>query len=407
MREFEIFELNNGLRVIFKPSSGEAAHCGIIINTGTRDEQENEQGLAHFIEHTLFKGTTKRKFYHILGRIDSVGGELNAYTAKEETCIYSSFQKQYLERAVELIADITFNSTFPEKEIDKEKDVIIDEINAYKDTPAEQIYDDFESYIFCNHPLGNNILGTINSVKNIRQKHIVSFIKKHYLINNMVFSVVGDFNLVRLKYILEKHLGHYKTKGYKKLRTAPKANKVFHKKNTINTHQAHCIIGGLAPAVSSKKRNTMTLLNNLLGGPGLNSRLNLNIREKYGFTYNIDSSYITYSDTGLTAIYIGTDKNYLNKTIDLVYKELKKLCAQPLSTMQIHKAKQQLCGNIALAQENNSNVMIALGKSLLLFNKVDTLQTIYNRISDISAKELYQVANEVYNEKKLSTLIFE
>lgn len=407
MNEFEIFELPNGLRVIYKQILGEAAHCGIIINAGTREENESEQGLAHYIEHTLFKGTAKRKFYHILTRIDSVGGELNAYTAKEETCIYASFQKQYLERAVELIADITFNSTFPVKEIEKEKDIIIDEIHSYKDTPSEQIYDDFETYLYRKHPLGNNILGTAESVKSFKQKNIQDFIKRHYLIKNMVFSVVGNYDYRFVKKMLEKHLGTFKTKGNPAERKAPKTNKCFHIVNKVNANQSHCIIGSIAPSAASKKRTAMVLLNNLLGGPGMNSRLNLNIREKYGFAYNLDSNYVAYSDTGLFAVYLGTDKKYLQKTIDLVHKELKKLREKPLSTTQLQRAKQQLCGNISLAQENNSSVMLALGKSLLMFNKVDTLGSIYSEIEKITTVQLFNIANEVFEENNMNSLIFE
>jgi predicted Zn-dependent peptidase len=407
MNEFEIFELPNGLRVIYKQVLGEAAHCGIILNAGTREEQLHEQGLAHYIEHTLFKGTSKRRFYHILGRIDSVGGELNAYTAKEETCIYASFQKQYLERAVELIADITFNSTFPIKEIEKEKDIIIDEIHSYKDTPAEQIYDDFETHLYNHHPLGNNILGTVESVKSFKQKHIIDFIKRHYLIKNMVFSIVGNYPKELVKKVMMKHFSHYVTKGNPSLRKAPVLNKTFQKIQKVNSNQSHSIIGGIAPSAASKKRTAMVLLNNLLGGPGMNSRLNLNIREKYGFAYNLDSNYVAYSDTGLFAVYLGTDKKYLQKTTSLVYKELKKLKETPLTVMQLHRAKQQLCGNIALAQENNSSVMLALGKSLLMFNKVDTLSSIYKEIEKISSKQLFNIANEVFDDKGINSLTFE
>lgn len=407
MNEFEIFELPNGLRVIFKQIVGEAAHCGIILNAGTREEGLHEQGLAHFIEHTLFKGTSKRKFYHILSRIDSVGGELNAYTAKEETCIYASFQKQFFERAVELIADITFNSTFPVKEIEKEKDIIIDEIHSYKDTPSEQIYDDFESYLFKSHPLGNNILGTIDTVKRFKQQHILHFIKQHYLIKNMVFSVVGNYKSAQVRNVIEKYFSSYKTKGVPAQRKAPSKHHTFHVTQKINSNQSHCIIGSRAPSAASKKRTAMVLLNNLIGGPGMNSRLNLNIREKYGFAYNLDSSYVAYSDAGLFAVYLGTDKKYLNKTIDLVHRELKKLKEKPLSILQLHRAKLQLSGNIALAQENNCNLMLALGKSLLMFNKVDTLSSIYSEIQQISAVQLCDISNEVFETNALNSLTFE
>jgi predicted Zn-dependent peptidase len=291
--------------------------------------------------------------------------------------------------------------------MEKEKDIIIDEIHSYRDTPAEQIYDDFEMHLFKQHPLGNNILGTVESVKSFKQKHITDFIKRNYLISNMVFGVAGNYSKEQVIKLIEKHFGHYTTKGQIPARKAPAKQKAFHIVNKINTNQSHCIIGSLAPSASSKKRTGMVLLNNLLGGPGMNSRLNLNIREKYGFAYNLDSNYVAYSDTGLFAVYLGTDKKYLQKTTELVYKELKKLREAPIGALQLHKAKQQLCGNIALAQENNSNVMLALSKSMLMFNKIDSLHAIYNEIERISAQQLFNLANEVFEEKKLSTLTFE
>lgn len=404
MDEFERFELPNGLRVIYKAVKSEASHCGIIINAGTRDEEAQEQGLAHFIEHTLFKGTHKRKFYHILNRIDSVGGELNAYTAKEETCLYASFQNQYIERAVELIADITFHATFPEKEINKEKDIILDEINAYKDTPAEQIYDDFESFLFQNNALGNNILGTVESVKSFKRKHIQKFIQDNYTLENMVFSLVGNYKIEFVKKILTKHLGHFQHQGKTRIRKTPHINKAFHEVQTIYANQAHFIIGNRAPSICSRKRNTMFLLNNIIGGPGMNSRLNLNIREKYGFAYNLDTSYVAYSDSGLFVTYLGTDKKYLPKTIALIHKEFDKMKNQTLSSLQLHRAKQQVKGNIALAQENNSALMLTMGKSLLLFNKIDPLSKVYAEMDRITAQQLLDVANQVFDCKHLSTL---
>lgn len=407
MKEFEIFELKNGIRVIFKPTLSEAAHCGLLINAGTRDEQEHEQGLAHYIEHTLFKGTSKRKFYHILSRIDSVGGELNAYTSKEETCIYASFQNQYLERAIELIADITFNSNFPAKEIEKEKLVIIDEISSYQDSPSEQIFDDFEEHIFSNHPLGRNILGTEESVRSFSRKHILNFIKTHYTNKNMVLCIAGNFDLKKVQYLAQKYIEPIVHKGDPIIRKKPAAYKPFYHQIKKNTHQSHCCMGTRAYATNSKQKLGLVLLNNLLGGSAMNTRLNLNIKEKYGFTYNLDSSYAAYSDTGIFNIYLGTDKNYLDKTIALILKELKKLRDTKLGVLQLEGAKRQLCGNIALAQDNNASVILALGKSLLYFNKVDELDELYTKINKLNASEILAIANEIFEEKKLSYLIFD
>ncbi len=408
MHEFHTHRLSNGISIIHQRIAySEVAHCGLVVNAGSRDETVEQQGLAHFIEHVLFKGTKKRKSFHILNRLETVGGELNAYTTKEETAIYASFMNSYYERAFELISDILFNATFPEKELEKEKEVIIDEINSYRDNPLEQIHDDFEDSVFPDHPLGHTILGTFKSVKKFKRKDILQFIKQNYYTNQMVFSSVGNVPFEDVLKLAEKYLApipkniHTNKRkpffGYK-----PSFNRI--KKDTF---QSHCVIGNLGYENKSRKKTGLVLLNNILGGPGMNSRLNLAIREKYGFTYNLESNYSAYQDTGLFTVYLGTDNNYLDKSMQLVHKELKKLRNVKLGTLQLKQAKQQLIGQIAMSQENKSNLMLALGKSLLTYGKVDSLPRTYKKIEIVTSKDLLEIANEVFEEKKLSTLIFE
>lgn len=404
--DYNIFTLKNGIRVIHKPILGEVAHCGFIINTGSRDELVDESGITHFIEHAFFKGTAKRKAYHILNRIDNVGGEINAYTTKENTSIYASFTKNHFERAIELLTDILFNSTYPEKELEKEKEVIIDEINSYQDSPYEQIYDDFEDLIFKNHPLGMNILGTEESVKKINRDKILTFLKKHYLTNQIVLSIVGNIELKKIKRLCEKHLNDIPEKKGELNR---KTFSEYEPKNIClakDVYQTHSIIGNIAYDAHHKNKTGFIMLNNILGGPAMNSRLNMGIREKYGYTYNIESAYTVFSDVGLFYIYLGTDQKHLDKCIKLVKREMKLLKTKKISSAQLHKAKQQLIGQITLSEENNCNVMLSLGKSLLLYNKVEDLSDVYKRINKLTVQELQEISNEIFDENQLSSLIF-
>lgn len=404
--EFEIFELSNGLRVVHRQVDRPVAHCGLFISAGSRDELEQEQGLAHFIEHSLFKGTQKRKAYHILSRMEDVGGELNAYTSKEETVIYTSFLSGYYQRAIELLFDIALNSTFPAKEVEKEKEVIIDEINSYLDSPSEAIFDDFEEQIFKGHPIGRNILGTIDSVKSFTRHHILAFIERNYGFNRMVFSSVGNIAGKKLKAQLEKSLGHITSPVCERNIKQPSAYKAEKVQTERTGYQTHSIIGCPAYAANEEKARVLMLLNNLLGGPGMNSRLNLNIREKYGFTYHLESFYQPYSDTGLFGVYLGTDPGTINRALKLVEKELKKLRDQKLGILQLSKAKRQVLGQIAMAQENNNALMMAYGKSLLTFDKIDEFDTIREKVENITAPDLQEVANEVFAPNNLSTLIY-
>ena len=404
--EYNLYELKNGIRVIHHPIKNRVAHCGFIINTGTRDEKIVENGMAHFIEHSIFKGTKKRKSHHILNRIDNVGGEINAYTTKEKTCVYASFTSEYLERATELLTDIVFDSVYPEKELEKEKDVIIDEINSYQDSPFEQIYDDFEELIFNNHPLSMNILGTIDSVNSFSRRDVLRFIDKNYATDQIIFSIIGDFTDKKINLLINKYLLQPQEKLNPDFRTPFTTYTPFNKVIERDTYQAHCMIGNVAYSSLDDKKTGLVLLNNILGGPAMNSRLNMGIREKHGYTYNIESTYTNYSDTGLFGIYLGTDHKHLDKSIDLVYKELKKLRNSSLSTAQLQKAKQQLIGQITLAEENKSNVMLGMGESFLFYNKIDSLDEVYEKINALRAQDLTDIANEIFDVNKLSTLIY-
>jgi predicted Zn-dependent peptidase len=307
MTDFQYHTLSNGIRLVHKHVDSIVAHFGIIINTGSRDEEIQEQGLAHFIEHVIFKGTSKRKSYYILSSMENVGGELNAFTSKEETCIYSSFLSKFYQRAIELISEITFDSTFPEKELKKEKDVVIDEINSYKDSPSEEIFDDFEDLIFDGHSIGRNILGTPKNIKKFNKTSILDFIEKNYHTDQIVISSVGNIEFSKLVKLVEKSFGGIKEKCRSHQRekfTDYKAKTIHIKKKTFQTH---CMIGNVAYSSTEEKKTGLILLNNILGGPGMNSRLSLAIREKYGFCYNIESNYTPYSDIGFFSIYLGTE----------------------------------------------------------------------------------------------------
>lgn len=405
--DFESYTLKNGIRIIHMPIKSEVAHCGLIINAGSRDEDEHEHGMAHFIEHAIFKGTKKRKAYHILSRLEDVGGEINAYTTKEETAVHTSFLKNDYERAMELIADITFNSTFPGKEINREKEVIIEEINSYKDDPADLIFDDFEELIFKNQAIGKNILGNAKDLRRFTKRDIESFISKNYNTNEMVFSSVGDIPFAKLIKLANKYFGH--------IEANPRINKRTIIDNYLpetkivkkNTHQTHCIIGNIAYNAFDKKKFAMILLDNILGGPGLNSRLSLLLREKYGYAYQVESNYAAYSDTGIFSVYFGTDKENFTNCIKLIKKEFELLRTQKLGIMQLKKAKRQLFGQIAISAENNANLVLAIGKSFMLYNNVDELDDIKQKIEAISVDDIQEIANEVLNIDKMSMLVFQ
>ena len=398
--------LHNGIRVIHHPFNSPVGYCGLIINTGSRDELLNEHGLAHFIEHVVFKGTQKRKMFHILSRIDDVGGELNAYTTKEETCIYASFLKEDFERAVELLYDIAFNSIFPEKELEKEKEVIIDEINSYKDNPSELIIDDFEELVFHNDPMGRNILGTPETLETFGKPDIENFIANNYNTDQMVLCTVGNINAAKIFRIATKYFG--KAEPNLRIKTRSSINGYCPRKidKNMDTFQSHIILGNTAYDLNNPKRPGLLLLNNILGGPGMNSRLNMALREKNGIAYNVESIYSPYSGTGIFSIYFGTDEENIDRSLNIVHRELKKLRNKQLGVLQFHNAQRQLKGQITISSENKEGLMLSIGRSFLLYNKVDSLKDIYAKIDAITANDLQEIANEILDEQKLSYLIY-
>lgn len=404
--EYQFYTLENGVRLVHSYNTREVAHCGIIINTGSRDESEDENGMAHFIEHVIFKGTKKRKAYHVLSRLENIGGDLNAFTTKEETAIYASFLHPYYERTLELIADITFNSTFPEKEITKEKDVVLDEINSYKDSPSELIFDDFEELLYDGHPIARNILGTPRTVKSFTKEKVQNFIQKNYHTNHMVISSVGNIKFSKLVKWVEKYFGHIpanlRSNGRQKMIEYKAQKKLLNKR----TYLSHACIGNIAYPREHKNRLGLVLLNNILGGPGLNSRLALAVREKHGYTYDIESHYQPYSDTGLFCVYLGTDKEYLDKSIRLVKRELNLLRRKKLGSLQLQRAKKQIIGQLAISLESNLSEMLSMGRSLLQMNKIDTIREIHEAIEAIDATTLQEIANEIFDPKQLSLLIY-
>lgn len=399
-------QLSNGIRIIHRETAGNVAHCGVAINAGSRDELPAENGIAHFIEHIIFKGTKNRKAFHILSRLENVGGDLNAYTAKEETFIYASFLSNYYERTLELFADILFNSTFPEKEIQKEKDVVLDEINSYKDSPSELIFDEFEELLFKGHPIGGSILGSPETVKSFRREDITRFMQRNYLTNRMVIASVGDIKLEKLVLLAERFFGAVPIINTEVKRDLFEKYTPESKVETKSNFQVHCVLGNLAYSLKNEKRTALALLNNILGGPGMNTRLNLNIRERYGYCYNIESHYQPFSDSGYFNIYIGTDNGYLDKSIQLIFKELKALREKPLGTLQLHRAKQQIIGQLAISLESKVSEMLSIGKSHLFFDEVDTFEIIQQKIDRLTANDLQDVANEMFVQDKFSMLTY-
>lgn len=398
--------LGNGLKIIHQQVPNKAAWCGLIIGVGSRDEQENEEGIAHFIEHVIFKGTEKRKAYHILSRIEDVGGELNAYTTKEDTCIYASFLPKDYERTLELFADLVFHSVFPEKEMQKEKEVVIDEINSYKDSPGELIFDDFEELIYQQYPIGRNILGSEKAVKSLQREDILKFVKRNYQPGRMVISSIGDIPFEKLIRLIARYFGDLPGEATPLERKRPEIYLPRTKIVEMDTYQNHCILGNVAYDYTEDKRLPLSLLVNILGGTGMNSRLNLNIREKYGLAYNVEATYTPYSDTGVFMVYFGCDGKDLEKCMRLCRREMALLCEEPLGRMQLYKAKNQMIGQLTLSSENYENMMLSIGKSFLIYGKVDDLKSICQEVEEIKPDLLQEVAREIFAPEKQSVLVY-
>ena len=398
--------LSNGLRIIHAQNQSAVAYCGYAIDAGTRDEAENEQGMAHFVEHLIFKGTQKRHSWHILNRMEHVGGDLNAYTNKEETVVYSAFLVEHFPRAVELLTDIVFHSTYPQAEIDKEVEVIIDEIQSYEDTPSELIFDDFEELVFPNHPLGRNILGKPELLRQFKSEDALRFTNRYYRPDQMVFFVQGNVDFKRVVRLLEKAVSDIPATITERNRIKPELyipqNKTIHR----DTHQAHVMIGCRSYDTHDKKRTALYLLNNILGGPGMNSRLNVALRERSGLVYNVEANLTSYTDTGLFSIYFGTDQEDVKRCIRLVHKELKRLREKPLSSTQLTTAQKQIIGQIGVAADNFENNALNMAKTYLHYNKYEEPQEVYKRIQSLTPQDLWEVANEMFREENLSTLIY-
>lgn len=403
---YEYHTLPNGIRIILSHTPSRVVYSGVYVNVGSRDERGDDEGMAHFIEHSLFKGTTHRKAHHILNRIDGVGGELNAFTTKEETALYASSLVEHLDRCLELFADILFHSTFPEAEIAKERDVVLEEINSYSDLPAELIYDQFEELAYEGHPLAHNILGSKRNVRRFTPERIQQHLHDNYTPARMVITVAGNVRFERLVKLCERYFGGYGNHPSAVDRSERPCFHPFERHRNLRTHQTHLLIGCEAPDIYRQEKTVFTLLNNILGGPAMNSRLNVAIRERYGFCYNIESQYVPFSDTGLFYIYAGVDHEACPKVRQLVAEELERIATTPLTDRQLRRVQQQFIGQMAINNDLGLNEMQSIGKAYLNFDHVDTLEEMNADIMAVSAADLIRVAQQYFNPAAFSTLIY-
>ena len=456
--KYNTYTLDNGLRIIHLPSDSQVVYCGYQINAGTRNEEPGEEGLAHFCEHVTFKGTERRKAWHILNCLESVGGDLNAYTNKEGTVYYSAILKEHIARAVDLLSDIVFHSVYPQTEIDKEVEVICDEIESYNDSPAELIYDEFENILFKGSPLGHNILGTAEQVRAFKTEDALRFTRKLYRPDNAIFFAYGDIDFKKLVKLIQKALGEC-PKGRElacsadcksaetpteeriaeetptkeriteetpsgetpteEMEAGDANHKVQSSKFNVqskvagqtivmqkNTHQAHVMIGTQAYDVNDDRRMPLYLLNNMLGGPGMNAKLNLALREHNGLVYTVESTMVAYGDTGTWSIYFGCDEHDVKRCLRLVRKELDKFMQKPLSDAQLKAAKKQIKGQIGVACDNRENFALDFGKSFLHYGWEKNVDRLYEQVDEITAAQIQAVAQELFDKDRLTTLIF-
>lgn len=450
--KYNTYILNNGLRIIHLPSDSKVVYCGYQINAGTRNEEPGEEGLAHFCEHVTFKGTERRKAWHILNCLESVGGDLNAYTNKEGTVYYSAILKEHIARAVDLLTDIVFHSVYPQAEIDKEVEVICDEIESYNDSPAELIYDEFENIIFKGSPLGHNILGTAEQVRSFKTEDALRFTRKLYRPDNAIFFAYGDIDFKKLVKLIRKALADDDSGkvaenaansvgklAEEKLPQISQITQISGDENSItteksvssvksvgpenypsvgkeiagqtivmqkNTHQAHVMIGTRAYDVNDSRRMPLYLLNNMLGGPGMNAKLNLALREHNGLVYTVESTMVAYGDTGIWSIYFGCDEHDVKRCLRLVRKELDKFMQKPLSEAQLKAAKKQIKGQIGVACDNRENFALDFGKSFLHYGWEKNVDRLYEQVDEITAEQIQAVAQELFDKDRLTTLIF-
>ena len=403
---YEYHTLPNGLKIILSHTPSRVVYSGVYIGVGSRDERGADEGMAHFIEHSLFKGTTRRHAYHIQNRIDGVGGELNAFTTKEETCVYASSLSSHLDRCLELFADILFHSTFPTKEIEKEKDVVLEEINAYCDSPAELIFDQYEEQAFAGHPLAHNILGTKRNVKHFTSERLQRIVRENYTPSRMVVAVAGDVRMERLVRLCEKYFGANEGKPSAVDRSQKPVFQPFESALNRRTHQAHLLIGCEAPDVYHRDKTAFSLLNNLLGGPAMNSRLNVAVREHYGFCYSIESQYVPFSDTGLFYIYAGVDLGAVDKALRIILDELRRLADTALTPNQLRAAQRQMIGQVAINDDYGMNEMQSIGKAFLCYDHVNTLEEMEADLMAVTAADILRVAQERFDPARFGTLIY-
>jgi len=408
MKSPEIITLSNGIRFVHhRVANTRIVHCGMMLDIGSRDENHVNQGIAHFWEHMAFKGTRKRKAFHIVNRLESLGGELNAFTDKEKILFYASLRDDYYERAVELLTDITFESVFPQPQIDRERNVILEEMSMYLDDPDDSLNDEFDSVVFGSHPLGMNILGTEKTVKGFKRKDFRQFIKEHLDTRRVVFASVGNISVTKAVKIAERYLGKIPRVVSRKKRKpfeGYKAREVVMKRDI---KQARVAIGRASYKLDDDRRAPFYMLTNILGGNGLNSRLNLALRERRGYVYSVGAQYIPYTDVGLFAISFGTEPSQMKKSMELVDLELQKLREDKMGVKQLAAAKEQIMGNIAMAEENNLNFMMTIARSILDMNAITPLEEVFERIRNTSGQKLQQLANEMFVDEKMSLLLME
>jgi predicted Zn-dependent peptidase len=401
-QQINLTELPNGIRVVhlYIPHT-RAAHCACIVDAGSRDDPADRKGLAHFIEHMIFKGTSRRKTFHVLNYLESVGGELNAYTTKEKTAIYASLAAEHAERAVDLLSDIVFHATFPEKEIVKERQVISEEIDIYRDAPDEAIFEDFDLQLFPEHPLGAPILGFKDSISHIGREDLRGYVDSRYSQGNVVFAIAGNVTEKQVQRLINKHLSAIKLPSADQQRSAPVPVLPNVMEESTPMQQAHELLGGYAPPMHDKDYHAFLLLTNLLGGPAMNSRLNLNIRERHGLTYSINSFYIPYLDSGLWGVYFGSEEKNRKRVQRLVKRELRLLREKSLGSMQLHQLKKQLTGQLILANENPVNQVMGAARDLLDFGHIYDFSTQLNKLENVTAGEIQEVAKVFFDEEKL------
>lgn len=397
MEEFYTYRLPNGVRGIHRQVKGNVMRCALCINAGTRDELKQEYGLAHFVEHGFFKGTRRRKAWQVNCRLENLGGELNAFTTKEDTTIHATTLKGDFSKAVELIADIALHSTFPDRELEKEREVILDEINTYKDSPADLIYDTFEEMLFAGSELGHNILGSKQALKHYNSNSCHSFVRRTHTTDQMVFSTIGNLSPKAVEAVAARYFGEAEASVRSFRRETPVFVAPFQKEVNRHTHQAHCIIGGRAYGIDEKRKLPLSLAVNILGGPSANSRLNMVVREKYGLSYTIEASYTPYGDAGLVAIYFSSDHDNADRCCELIDRELLRLSTQRLTPRQLSMAKKQFIAQLAISMESNEGYMLGVGKSFLCHDEVDTMEAVYRKVEALTADEILEASREIFS----------